>query len=169
MERWQVALRLAGHRDHAEEDADFGGPADAALRSEAAGLTPTTAPGATTIRTSDLALLLTKAKPLVIDTRMNFWGRSLPGAIAFGYDGTFDGSLTDRLQERLRTRMAALTEGDLSRPIVAVGFNSERFDGRNLTLRLVALGYTNVRWYRGGREAWEVAGLPETETDVQEW
>jgi hypothetical protein len=30
-----------------------------------------------------------------------------------------------------------------------------------LALRLVALGYTNVNWYRGGREAWEVAGLPD--------
>jgi len=53
--------------------------------------------------------------------------------------------------------------------IVAVGWNSERFGGRNLALCLVALGYTQVYWYRGGREAWEVAGLPETEVDVQDW
>jgi adenylate cyclase len=65
--------------------------------------------------------------------------------------------------------MLELTGGDLSRPVVAVGFNSERFDGRNLALRLVALGYTQVHWYRGGREAWEVTGLPETEVDQQEW
>jgi hypothetical protein len=65
--------------------------------------------------------------------------------------------------------MQALTKGDLSTPIVAVGWNSERFDGRNLALRLVALGYTNVHWYRCGREAWEVAGLPETPVDVQDW
>jgi hypothetical protein len=31
------------------------------------------------------------------------------------------------------------------------------------------LGYTNVYWYRGGREAWEVAGLPETDLEVQDW
>ena len=61
------------------------------------------------------------------------------------------------------------SNGDLATPIVATGFNSERIDGRNLALRLVALGYTNVYWYRGGREAWEVAGLPETELDVQQW
>ena len=36
-------------------------------------------------------------------------------------------------------------------------------------LRLVALGYTHVYWYRGGREAWEVAALPETNLDVQAW
>ena len=35
--------------------------------------------------------------------------------------------------------MRELTAGDLDRPIVAVGWNSERFDGRNLALRLVVL------------------------------
>jgi len=52
--------------------------------------------------------------------------------------------------------MAVLTGGDLNRPVVAVGWNGERFDGRNLALRLVALGYTQVYWSRrtgslGGR------------------
>jgi adenylate cyclase len=65
--------------------------------------------------------------------------------------------------------MMTLTNGELSTPIVAVGWNSERFDGYNLALRLVALGYTKVYWYRGGREAWEVAALPETVVDVQDW
>ena len=54
-------------------------------------------------------------------------------------------------------------------PDCRCGWNSERFDGRNLALRLVALGYSKVYWYRGGREAWEVAGLPETDVDVQDW
>jgi hypothetical protein len=62
--------------------------------------------------------------------------------------------------------------GNASRPgigkanfavVFSVRFNSEHFDGRNLALRLAALGYTRVRWYRGGREAWEVAHLHETE------
>jgi len=75
----------------------------------------------------------------------------------------------DIAQDRLRIKFAALTGGDLSRPIVAVGWNSERFDGRNLSLRLVALGYTNVVWYRGGREAWEVSRLPEAEVEIQDW
>ena len=51
-------------------------------------------------------------------------------------------------------------------PIVTVAWNAERYQSRNLALRLVALGYTNVYWYRGGREAWEVAGLPETDGDA---
>jgi hypothetical protein len=63
--------------------------------------------------------------------------------------------------------MRELTGGDLNRPIVAAGWNSECFDGRNLALRLLAPDYTNVYWYRGGREAWEVAGLPETELSLR--
>jgi rhodanese-related sulfurtransferase len=65
--------------------------------------------------------------------------------------------------------MRELTEGDFNRPIVAVGWNSERFDGRNLALRLTALGYTKVYWYRGGREAWEANGLPETRLEASDW
>jgi adenylate cyclase len=166
--RYQDALRLAGERDHADEDADFGVPADDALHSEAAGRTPTSAPGATTIRTPELARLLAEARPVVIDAVWYSWGLSIPGAVGLKFAG-LGGSFTDEAQDRLRSKVRNLTAGDLNQPIVAVGWNSERFNGRNLALRLVALGYTRVYWYRGGREAWEVAGLPETEVDLQEW
>jgi TolB-like protein/DNA-binding winged helix-turn-helix (wHTH) protein len=166
--RLQAGLRLVGERDHADEEADFGVPSDAALRNDFAGLTPTAAPGARTIRTTDLAKFLVLARPVVIDTVSYSWGRSMPGAVGLKFAG-LGGSLTDRAQDRLRSKMRELTAGDLSRPIVAVGWNSERFDGRNLVLRLVALGYTQVYWYRGGREAWEVAEQPETELALQDW
>ena len=65
--------------------------------------------------------------------------------------------------------MQQLTRGDQTLPVITMGFNSERYQGRNLALRLVTLGYTNVYWYRGGREAWEVAGLPEADLMVQDW
>jgi rhodanese-related sulfurtransferase len=164
----QDALRLAGERDHADEDADFHIAADAELHSEFAGLTPTAAPRATTIRTTDLAGLLASSEPVIIDTVSYSWGRSIPGAVGLRYSGV-GGSFVDSVQDRLRIKMREMTSGDLNRPIVAVGWNSERFDGRNLALRLAALGYTHVYWYRGGREAWEVQGLPEAELDVQQW
>jgi TolB-like protein/DNA-binding winged helix-turn-helix (wHTH) protein/Flp pilus assembly protein TadD/rhodanese-related sulfurtransferase len=164
----QDALRLAGERDHADEDADFNVPADAELRSYFAGLTPTSAPGTKTIHTTELAGFLVEFRPVVIDTVSYSWGRSMPGAIGLKLAG-MGGSFTDTTQDRLRSKMRELTGNDLSRPIVAVGWNSERFDGRNLALRLAALGYSNVYWYRGGREAWEVNGLPETKLDVQTW
>jgi adenylate cyclase len=168
MRHFQDGLRLAGERDHADEDADFGVPADGALHSEAAGHTPMSAPGTTTIQTPELVRLLADARPVVIDAVGCSCGASIPGAVGLEFAG-LGGSFTDEAQDRLRSKMREPTGGDLDRPIVAVGWNSERFYGRNLALRLVALGHTRVYWYRGGREAWEVAGLPETEVDVQEW
>jgi tetratricopeptide (TPR) repeat protein len=166
--QYQVALRLTGLRDHADEDADFGVPADNKLRQNIPGYTPTTVPGATTIHTAELEQLLADRKPLVIDTLHNSWGQGIPGAVALKNVGR-GGSTSDGMQEQLRKKLETLSKGDLATPIVVVGFNSERFDGYNLSLRLVAMGYTNVYWYRGGREAWEVAGLLETPVDIQDW
>ena len=47
----------------------------------------------------------------------------------------------------------------MAKPIVAMDFNVAGFASYNLALRLRHAGYTNVYWYRGGREAWEVAGM----------
>jgi adenylate cyclase len=165
---FQYGLRLAGERDHADEDADFGVPADGVLRDDIAGFTPKDAAGARTIRTPELSRLLAEARPIVIDTVSYTWGLSIPRAVGLRFAG-LGGSFTDAAQDRLRSKMRELTAGDLDKPIVAVGWNSERFDGRNLALRLVALGFTSVYWYRGGREAWEVNSLPEAALDVQDW
>ena len=165
--RLRDGLRLAGIRDHADEDADFGLASDDVLHTDYEAPTPTTAPGARTIQTPDLAVLVEQRKPLVLDVGLR-WGRSIPGAVGL-WGGGVGGGTSDDYEGRLRTKMQQLTHGDLNAPVVAVGWNAERYQGRNLALRLVALGYTNVYWYRGGREAWEVAGLTETEVDVQDW
>jgi adenylate cyclase len=168
IERFQAALRLAGLRDHAEEAAECDVVPDGMLHADLAGLTPTTVPGATTIRTAELAVLIAERQPIVIDTLLFSWGWSIPGAIGLKYAG-WGGSTSDRMQDRLRRKVQQLTQGDLAAPIVSVGFNSERFDGRNLALRLAALGCTQVYWYRGGREAWEVAGNPEDMVRSADW
>ena len=124
-------------------------------------------PGGRTIGTADLVTLLRRRQPLVLDVS-NPWGSSIPGAIGLWGAGV-GGSTSDEYQNRLHSKMMQLTNSDLNLPVVAMGWNAERFQGRNLALRLVALGYTNVHWYRGGREAWEAAGLPETELALQEW
>jgi adenylate cyclase len=77
--------------------------------------------------------------------------------------------VSDAYQDRLGRKMQVLTVGDRNVPVVTMGWNAERFQGRNLALRLVALGYDEVSWYRGGTEAWEVAELPETDLVVQDW
>jgi hypothetical protein len=112
--------------------------------------------------------LLDERKPIVIDTQWHQTRQSIPGAYALRDTGLGD-SVSDAIQDHLQKKVYELAKGDFATPIVAVGWNSESFDGYNLTLRLVAVGYTNVYWYRGGREAWEVAGLPETQVDIQDW
>jgi len=165
---FQAALRLAGEREHADEYADFAVPPDGDLHKEFAGLTPMHATGVRTIRTPDLVRFLADTKPLVIDTMTYSWGLSIPSAIGLRHSGV-GGNFSDAVQTRLHDKMRALLGDDRARPIVAVGWNSERFDGRNLALRLAVLGYTEVYWYRGGREAWEVSALPESEIVATDW
>jgi hypothetical protein len=164
--RMRDGLRVAGIRDHVDEDADAGLPADDVLHADYEAPTPIAVPGARTIRTPDLAALIERRKPLVIDT--NPWGGSVPDAVGLWGAG-IGGDLSDEFQARLGRKIQQLTGGDRTVPVVAMGGNAERFQGRNLALRLVALGYADVYWYRGGREAWEVAGLPVTELMTQDW
>ena len=157
----QEALKTAGNRDHLDPDADFGVPPDNVLHENWEGETPKTAPGVTTVDTEQLASMLKTQQPLVIDTMDASWYRSVPGTIGLDFGGNTDGTFTDAVQKRLEQKLRALTAGDMAKPIVAMGFNVARFDSYNLALRLRHAGYTNVYWYRGGREAWEVAGKPE--------
>ena len=52
--------------------------------------------------------------------------------------------MSDEYQDRLPRKMQELTHGERTTPVVAIGWNAERYQGRNLALRLVALGYTEV-------------------------
>ena len=52
--RYQEGLRLAGFRDHADEDADFGVTPDGRLHPNIGGYSPTSANGAITVRTAHL-------------------------------------------------------------------------------------------------------------------
>jgi adenylate cyclase len=160
-------LGRAGIRDHADENADSGIASDNVLHSDYEAPTPTSVPGAQTIKTAELNALIEQRKPLLLDVSLP-WGPSIPGAVGLWGAG-IGGSTSDQFQDRLGRKMVQLTNRDHSVPVVTVGWNAERFQGRNLALRLVALGYTEVYWYRGGREAWEVASLPETAVDTQDW
>ena len=165
----QEALKAAGSRDHLDPDADFGVVPDDVLHETFDGRTPTTAPGVTTVNTEQLASMLKTQQPLVIDTMDSFWYRSVPGAVGLDMNVMTHGTFTDVLQKRLEQKLRALTGGDMAKPIVAMSFDVARFDGYNLALRLRHAGYTNVYWYRGGREAWEVAGMPEDVVRPADW
>ena len=168
MRHVQEGLRLAGLRDHAEEDADFGVAPESMLHTDLVARTPTSVPGAMTIRTAELVSLLSRLKPIIIDVALDSWGSSIPDAV--GLQGTGHGaSFSEKVQNRFSRKMQTLTKGDLSAPIVVFCVNSERFTGYNLALRLVALGYTQVYWYRGGVEGWQVNDLPESDLVLHDW
>ena len=149
--------------------ADFGVAPDDVLHELLVERTPTTAPGVTTLSTEQLARVLESEKPLVIDTMSFSWHRSVPAAVGLDFRGNTDGTFNDTLQKRLAAKVRELTAGNIERPIVAMSFNVAFSDAYNLALRLRHAGYANVYWYRGGREAWEVASMPETKLDVRDW
>lgn len=149
-------LRRAGLRDHLDEQADFHIASGGYLRDKLYGPTPVSVPGGTTINTEDLVRLLA-SKPLVFATTAE--SPTVPGAILVNLPSS--GSLTDEWQAALEKLASIATNGDKQRPIVTFAWCVNRWPSRNLALRLIALGYTNVYWYRGGWEAWDAHDLPK--------
>ena len=109
-------LRLAGIRDHADEDADFGLRRIVSLHSDYEAATPTTVPGARTIRTPDLAGLVEQRKPLVLDVSLP-WGRSIPGAVGLWGAG-IGGRHVRPVSGTAGTKMQQFTHGDRSVPVL---------------------------------------------------
>ena len=60
----------------------------------------------------------------------------------------------------LAAMLAKDTGGDKAWPIVFYCQGPRCWESYNAALRAGDAGYTNVYWYRGGLEAWSVAGLP---------
>ena len=151
-------LRLAGLPDHMDETLDSEVPSNGEMRDFARMNTPTPVkvPGGQTVTTQDVIALLAKEKPLILSTTAAT--PSIPGTL-FITHAAF-GTLNDDWQQRLGRLMRQLTNGDVNRPVLVFAFNQNRWHSRNLALRLIALGYKNVLWYRGGWEAWEASEQP---------
>lgn len=168
MRHVQEGLRLAGLRTYLDETTNFGVAPDNRLHAEMIGWTPTSVPGAVTLVTSDLVDLIAKQSAILIDVALDTWGRSITGAIGLQGVGHWT-EFSSRVHARFCNKIDDLTHGDKSAPIVVFCVNAERFTSYNLALRLVALGYTGVHWYRGGFEAWQANGLPESDLLLHQW
>ena len=157
-QRFAEDLRRAGLRDHLDEDADSGVSSTNQLQDTTRLYSPTpmTIPGGRMVRTPEVVDMLATQKPLVLATTSDV--PTLPNAIFV--NGVSTGDWHDTRQAKLRRLMQELTQSDFHRPIIVFAFNINRWTSRNLALRLIALGYTNVSWYRGGWEAWEASGQP---------
>ncbi len=158
VEPWQQAVLTAPA--YAYETQDFGIPPTSTIRtSKLDAPTPTQIPGASPITTPQLRDLLVSQKAAVlIDVLGGNQTVSLPGAVWLSGAG-LGTSFDDPVQQRLAVRLAELTGGDKTKPVVFFCLSQTCWLSYNAALRAVALSYSNVRWYRGGRRAWEAAGL----------
>ena len=153
----QVPLTQLGYDDEA---LDYGLAPPTQIRAgDYDAPTPTTAIGAATLATPALrAMMLTASPPLLIDVLGGNQTVSLPGAIWLRGAGVGSG-FDDQVQLKLAAHLTEFTGGDKAKPIVFFCLHRNCWLSLNTTMRAVKLGYTKVYWYRGGRTAWQAAGL----------
>jgi PQQ-dependent catabolism-associated CXXCW motif protein len=154
-------VRGAAAQTWADEDLDWGVAPAAQLRQPPySGPTPTSVPGARTVATADLKVLLeSQPAPLLVDVASGDGHRTLPEA--FWVPGAGRGAnFIDEIQSSLIKLLSQLTQGDKQRVLVFFCVNTQCWLSYNAALRAVAAGYGRVLWYRGGIEAWRAAGLP---------
>lgn len=149
-----------------DEMQDFGLAPSAELRlADHASPTPREVPGARTISTAEVRKLLQTAPdkaPALFDAIGDEHHASLPGAISL--PGVGNGtSFDDEVQTRLAKTLAAVAGGDRARTLIFFCTGPHCWLSYNASLRAVRLGYRDVRWYRGGLEAWGAGGGALTE------
>ncbi len=140
------------------EGRDYGVQPTAQLRSgRMHAPTPTSLPGAAVVSTQGLAEAIESGMELVLIDVLG-GDYSLPDALmapALANSGHF----RDRLQQQAGQWLQQVTGGETDMPIVLYCSDPMCWLSYNASLRTVAAGYTNVYWYRGGLQAWQMAGL----------
>jgi adenylate cyclase len=165
-------LVMAGLPDHRSEEDDAGPPITAEMRPTGpfGRTTPIGAPGVSTIKTSELRALIVDGEgspggevpPLLVSTDCSdCLDIAIPGTV-FVRDAYRNEVQDDEKRQVLKTFVDSLLHGNQARRVITFSWNAGGWGSRNLAIELVALGYPNVAWYRGGLEAWDVAGLPVT-------
>lgn len=76
---------------------------------------------------------------------------------AFVMDGAGEERLLGPDRERFEKGLATLTGGDKAKAVVFYCHGPGCWLSYNASLHAIDLGYTNVLWYRGGRDAWKEA------------
>lgn len=116
--------------------------------------TPTSIPGGKVVSTDQLAQMLKSgAKPAVFVAYAA--KKTVPGGIVM--DGAGEGRLFGADQDKFAKALESQTAGDKAKPVVFYCHSSRCWLSYNASLHAIKLGYTNVYWYRGGRDAWKAA------------
>jgi PQQ-dependent catabolism-associated CXXCW motif protein len=160
----ESSARMAA-RTFADEDRDWGvAPTTATRGGRLHAPTPTTIPGAKTIRTMELRAMLGQSpSPVLIDVLGGNGHRTIAGAHWLREPG--EATFGNAEKERFREDLERLTVGRKSVPIVFFCLSSECWMSYNAALRAIDLGYTGVYWYRGGTTAWQRAGFAMREAE----
>ncbi|MGH2362984.1 MAG: rhodanese-like domain-containing protein [bacterium] len=153
----------------ADEDKDWGVPPTRVLRTVGYhSPTPLLILGGKTVTTGELgAMLEGNPRPYVIDVLGGGVHRTIAGA--FWMIGAGAGDMSKDEESRFAKAIAAFAGGDKGRALVFFCVDAECWLSYNAALRAIALGYTNVMWYRGGVASWRVAELPMAQSDPFFW
>ena len=141
------------------ESRDYGVPPTGNLRNGGMHApTPTMVPGASVVSTEGLANAMASGLDMII---IDVLGQqySLPSAYMIP-EMSSPGSYQDRIQQQTGQFLAQVTGQVADYPIILYCSDPQCWLSYNATLRVVAAGYTNVYWYRGGITAWQMAGFP---------
>lgn len=159
------SLQLPARRDYHFEGLEYNVPPPSEVRLANAGYedkTPANLPGIHTLTTYQLVKMIRYQQPLLLDAKG--WNTpdaaTLPGAYTIDWLGTLWNRQQDVAIVAELRRVMALLMPDQSRPIVVFCVSAECWLSINGLLRLQAIGYRQLYWYRGGFEAWKAAGLP---------
>lgn len=97
----------------------------------------------------DLMALIEAGEALVVEVLDRPYYRKfhLPGAVNVPVDGDFEAGIRAHAP-------------DLDRPIVVYCLDQACDASRRASARLLAMGYTRVYDYEGGKMDWKAAGLP---------
>jgi len=142
----------------AYERQNFGVPPQQVLHSGAMhGPTPTSVPGGKVISTEELYRMLLNRQPMLLVDVLG-GDTVIPGSVSEPVLGR-GGGYNDDVQQYLATALPQVTGGRIDVPIIYYCAGIQCWMSYNAALRTIALGQTNVGWYRGGIEAWVGAGL----------
>ncbi len=156
----QTAPRVSLDQLMKQERQNFGVPATRELHSGAPhGPTPTSIPGGQVITTKGLvALVQGRQAPFLLFDVLG-GPEMLPNAIP-AVAASQPGSFTDQTQTGFGQYLSQTTNGNKQMPLVFYCRSTHCWLSYNAALRAITMGYTNVLWYRGGIDAWTMAGLP---------
>jgi PQQ-dependent catabolism-associated CXXCW motif protein len=149
------------HATFADETVDYGvQPTNTLHLANFDAPTPTHIERANTITTRQLQGLLNSPRPpVLVDVIGGQQNVSLPNAVWLR-DAGVGRHMDDDVQAWLDLHLSQLTGHDKARPLVFFCASRMCWLAHNAVLRAIDLGYTNLYWYRGGRDSWQAAGLP---------